>query len=190
MRKHGEKIMQFFLNIWNRVRKFDPRKLTPMQILVAVAGAIVALWVVAQALAFFLGILNFIMIPAFGFLAIYFGYNWMKSRSEDIPDEMKKTEKEKRVDEAFANVQAAQRGELLEQDEQEISEESISVQEENEPLAIAQIVNPETGFKEPDISRLIENEEQKLKEADQVNDEILSQIDLRRKRLLGKDGDS
>lgn len=184
--------MQFMLNIWNRVRKFDPSKLTPMQIVLGVAGTVVGLWLVAQTLIFFVNILNFIMIPALAFLVIYFGYNWMKSRSEDIPAEMKKTEKEKVVDEALANVQAVQRGESLEHQER-ISDTDIYVQteeeKEEEPLAIAQIVNPETGFKEPDISRLIEHEEQKLKEVDQVNNDVLSQIQLRRQRLLGKDGD-
>jgi hypothetical protein len=182
--------MQFLLNIWNRIRKFDPSKLTPMQIVVGVAGAIVALWLLAQALAFFLNILNLIMIPAFLVIMGYFVWTWMKSRSEDIPEELQKSEKEKRVDEAVSNVQAVQRGELLERKE-EVSEVTVFMKEAEEvPLAIAQVVNPETGFKEPDISRLIEHEEQKLKEADQVNDEILSQIELRRRRLLGKDGDS
>ena len=59
---------------------------------------------------------------------------------------------------------------------------------EDEKLVVKQIINPETGFKEPDISRLIEREEQKLKEIDRNNEEVLSQIEQRRRRLLGKDG--
>ena len=180
--------MQSFFNIWNRVRKFDPSTLTPMQIIVGIAGGIVALWVIAQALSFILNILFWLMVPALAVVVGYFIWTMMKSRSEDIPAEMKKTEQEKTVEEAIANVKAALSAEQPDEETQSSETTVAEVEEEEVPLAIAQVVNPETGFKEPDISRLIEHEEEKLKEADKVNDEILSQIEARRKRLLGKDG--
>lgn len=179
--------MQFILNIWNRVRKFDPSKLTPIQIIVGIAGGIVVLWVIAQALAFLLNFLFMLMIPALVIVVAYFAWTLMRSRSEDIPEEMKKSEKEKSVEEAIANVKAALSAENL-SDEAETNT-AQEVEEEEVPLAIAQVVNPETGFKEPDIERLIEHEEQKLKDADKVNEDILSQIEARRKRLLGKNGE-
>jgi hypothetical protein len=37
---------------------------------------------------------------------------------------------------------------------------------------------------------LIEREQEKLKEADRINEEVMSQIEQRRRRLLGKDGES
>ncbi len=64
----------------------------------------------------------------------------------------------------------------------EAEEVTVEVAEEDN-LVVKQVVNPETGFKEPDITRLIEHEEAKLKEADKVNDDIMAQIEARRKRL-------
>ena len=183
--------MQSFFNFWNRVRKFDPSKLTPIQIVVGIAGAIVGLWVIAQALSFILNILFWLMMPALAVIVIYFVWGMMRSRSEDIPEEMKKSEQEKMVDDAVATVKAALSTENLDrtvETAEDTTPQQVEAAEE-EPLAIAQVVNPETGFKEPDISRLIEHEEEKLKEADKVNDEILSQIEARRKRLLGKDSE-
>jgi hypothetical protein len=134
------------------------------------------------------------MVPALAVVVGYFVWTWMRSRSEDIPDEMKKSEQDKTVEEAIANVKAALSAEKLSDEVSTVeatAPEQVQEQAEEEevPLVIAQIVNPETGFKEPDISRLIEHEEQKLKEADQVNEDVMSQIEARRKRLLGKDGE-
>jgi Skp family chaperone for outer membrane proteins len=94
------------LDIINRIRNFDPRKLTPIQIIVGVAATLVGLWVVwlvIQAL--------FQLIPiALGILAIYVAYRWLSSRSEDIPAEMTKSKNQRMVDEALANVKAAASG--------------------------------------------------------------------------------
>src|SRR5215510_13762399 len=94
--------MDTVLNVINRIRKFDPRKLTPLQIVVGVAAAIVGIWVLWLV---FQAIMTLVPIAA-GVLAIYLAYRWLSSRSEDIPEEMTKSKNQKMVDEAIANVKA------------------------------------------------------------------------------------
>jgi hypothetical protein len=196
--------MDTVLNLINRIRKFDPKKLTPIQIIVLVASTIVGIWVLWMVIQ---AILTLVPIAA-GVLAIYLAYRWLSSKSEDIPEELTKSKNQRIVDEAIANVKATANNVFGTTEKtvtvtekatakvvEEAALENLSVEAteqveavEDEKLVVKQIVNPETGFKEPDISRLIEREEQKLKEIDRNNEEVLSQIEQRRRRLLGKDG--
>ncbi|MDQ7024880.1 MAG: hypothetical protein Q9P01_09165 [Anaerolineae bacterium] len=190
--------MRQMLDVFNRIRNFDPRKLTPMQIVVGIAAAIIAIFVVWQIIKLFLSLLPI----AIGILGIYLAYRWLSSNAEELPEEMTKSKNERMVDEALANVKAASSGTATSPtvegiantsaqvvDEAAVDEVIAPAQEEaEENLAVKQIINPETGFKEPDISRLIEREQEKLKEADRVNEDVMSQIEKRRQRLLGKDG--
>lgn len=189
--------MQFLLNLWDRVRKFDPRSLTPAQIIVGIASILVGFWAIGLAMSAIMWLLNIIMPFALLVVVGYFGYNWFSSRSESLPEEALKSDKQKRVDEALANVEAVKRGEdpnmkqktanVLE-DEETTVEELYTEAVDEEKLVVKQIINPETGFKEPDIARLVEREEAKLKEVDKVNDAVMAQIEARRKRLQNKDG--
>lgn len=163
--------MQFLMNMWNRIRKIDLRKLTPVQIVLGIAAAIVALWLVSQVVGLLLSLLPLAALVLIG----YFGFRWLSSRSEDIPEEATRSRKARTVDEAVANVSAAEEGQVTRTDETE-----------DDALTVKQIVNPETGFKEPDISRLVEREEEKLREADRINDEVMSQLEERRARLLAQ----
>lgn len=182
--------LQNGLNVWERLKRFDFRELTATQIFFGIAGFIVALWAIGWALSLILGILNFIAPVALVAMALFMGYRWSQSRAEDLPDELKKSKKERKVDEAVANVQehlketgqdeAVNEGSRIEVSE---AEEVVVEMAEEDNLVVKQIVNPETGFKEPDITRLIEHEESKLKEADKVNDDIMAQIEARRNRL-------
>jgi len=192
--------MQRFMNFVKRIREFDYRNMTPLQIVAAIAGVIVAIWLIVQIINLALTLAPLAIAGG----ALYFLYRWLSSRSEDIPAEASKSRKERAVEEALENVAAAkatQAGEIVESevvvervvestDESE-SEEEIPMPEttQNENLGVQQIINPDTGFKEPDISRLIEQEEEKLKEADRVNDEVLAQIEARRRKLRGQQND-
>ncbi|MGJ3237418.1 MAG: hypothetical protein ACFE0Q_01805 [Anaerolineae bacterium] len=186
-----QRLLNFFQNIlngWDRFKQFDFRELTLMQIFFGVAGVLVALWIFGQILSFVLGILNIVGPIALVSMMLVIGYRWSQSRSEDIPDEMKKSKKERAVDEAFATVTShdddgEQRVAVRAEVEAEADTITVEPEVDEDKLVIKQVVNPETGFKEPDISRLIEHEEAKLKEADKVNDEIMAQIEARRKRL-------
>lgn len=182
--------MQNFLNVWERIKRFDFRELTATQIFFGIAGFLVALWLIGLVLSFVLNILWVIGPLALVSMVLFMGYRWSQSRAEELPDEMKKSKKERAVDEAVANVQehlketgqdeAVSEGSRIEVSE---AEEVLVETAEADNLIVKQIVNPETGFKEPDISRLIEHEEAKLKDADKVNDDIMAQIEARRKRL-------
>ncbi len=174
--------MQFFMNLWNRIRKFDPRKLTPMQIVLGVATAIIVIWLIGVVLQAIMAIFNFLVPVAILTIVGYFGYQWLRSRAENLPDDVQKSKQEREVEAAVANVEAAASGQPITIEE---SEEAA-----DDPLVVKQVVNPETGFKEPDIARLIEREESMLKEADEVNDAVMSQIEARRRRLLGQEDES
>lgn len=188
--------MQFLLNLWDRIRKFDPRSLTPAQLVVGIAAILVGFWAVGLAMSAIMWLLNIIMPFALMLVLGYFGYNFLKSRSENLPEEAMKSGNQKRVDEALANVEAVKRGEdlnmkqktanVLEDEATMIEEAPVELAADEEKLVVKQIINPETGFKEPDIARLIEREESKLKEADKVNDAVMAQIEARRKRLQNK----
>lgn len=179
---------QSFVSVWERIKRFDFRELTFTQIFFAITGFVVSLWLLGQVLSFVLGILNILGPLALVMMVLYMGFRWSRSRAEDIPDEMKKSKSERLVDEAMANVQAVTEEQTTDTTvgtQIEVSEaEEITVEvSEEDNLVVKQVINPETGFKEPDITRLIEHEESKLKEADKVNDDIMAQIEARRKRL-------
>jgi len=168
------------LELIDRIRKFDYRKLKPWQIVVGVAGVVVAIWI----LGMIVSLLTTLVPIALGVVALFFAYRWLSSRSEELPEEATKSKAQKDVDEALATVAAAESNEYSIEVE---GPEAFADAEFDEKLAVKQIVNPETGFKEPDISRLIEREQEKLKEADKMTDDIMSQLEARRKRLLGDD---
>ncbi|MEL6306810.1 MAG: hypothetical protein AAFV98_04775 [Chloroflexota bacterium] len=186
--------MEFLFNLWKRIRDFDFRNMTTTQWVLGLAGGIIVLWIVAQILTFVVGILNFVAPIALLTIIGYFGYQYLQSREEDIPAEAKKSDREKEVEQAVANyraslednlredtVSAPQTASVADESAETIIAEQEGVREVD--LIIEQKVNPETGFKEPDIARLIEHEEQKLAEADQVTDDIMAQIEARRRRL-------
>ena len=184
-------MQKFLLDMWRRLRSIKWRELEPWQIVLIIVGALVAIYLAIQ-------IVRLLFLPAIALGVIYAAYQFLSSRSEDIPDEAKKSRKQREVDEAVANYTAAQSGEVqtaveaaeanLEENFGVAEDEIEEVEEANTAnLIVKQIVNPETGFKEPDISRLIEHEEAKLKETDKVNENILAQLEARRKRLNSGD---
>ncbi|MGB7342150.1 MAG: hypothetical protein WBC91_24855 [Phototrophicaceae bacterium] len=181
--------MQNIVGVWDRLKRFDFKELTFTQIFFGITGILVALWIFGQILSFILGILNIVGPLALVSMVLFMGYRWSQSRAEDLPDEMKKSKKQRKVDEALANVQAnlddSKQADTSDDNRIAVSQaEEVTVEiAEEDNLVVKQIINPETGFKEPDISRLIEYEEAKLKEADQVNDDIMAQIEARRNRL-------
>lgn len=164
----------------NRIRNLDPRKWKPWQIVLAIALTIVGLWL----LSFIFSLAMTLLPVAIGVILVYFAYRWLSSRSEDIPAEMKMSQKEKNVDQALKNVKAQKSQDDLAILELDTSALAIEEEADNEKLIVRQVVNPETGFKEPDISRLIAHEEAKLKEAKQVTDDVKAQLEARRKRLI------
>lgn len=184
-------MQKFLLDMFRRIRSIKWRELEPWQIVLMVVGALVAIYLAIQ-------IVRLLFLPAIALGVIYAAYQFLSSRSEDIPDEAKKSRKEREVEEAVANYAAAQSGEVqtaVEAAEANLEEsfgDDVNEGEENEEettanLIVKQIVNPETGFKEPDISRLIEHEKERLKESDKVTQDIMAQLEARKKRLNQSD---
>ena len=181
-------------NFIRRLINFDPRKLTPAQIDLIVIGIVVALAVLNFLLSLANTLLPIVLIGAIG----YFGYRWLSSRSEELPPEQRQSRSERVVAEAENNRKPTRRKQ--DQVTVETSTESTRAQAtQNTPtqyeedsernLQVEQVVNPETGFKEPNIERLIAEEERKLKEIDESNEDVLAQIEARRKRLLNQSDD-
>ncbi len=171
------------LDFINRIRNFDYRDLTPTQIVLGVAALIIGLWLVAQVVNLVLALAPI----AIAGLALYFVYQWLSSRSEDLPDEAKMSNAQAKVDEALANVERAK---TAQQTEAASQAASMTTDTPESRLQVEQIVNPETGFKEPNIERLIEREEEKLREQEKITDDIMAQIEARRKRLFEQQGDN
>lgn len=203
-------MMQRVLRLLDRVRKIDFENLTPLQIGVGVLGIIVALWIVVQVINLALALAPI----AIAGLALFFIIQWLSSQSEELPEEATKSRAQRSVEGAMARVfgnneekeevaqvtvQPAQaqatQPEIVEAAPStlETEDEAVSQPLENdideERLTVKQVINPETGFKEPDISRLIEEEEAKLKEADRVTEDIMAQIEARRRRLNAQSGE-
>lgn len=205
-------MMQRILRLLDRVRKIDFENLTPLQIGVGVLGIIVALWIVVQVINLALALAPI----AIAGLALYFIIRWLSSESEEIPEEATKSRAQRTVESAMARVFGSGEAEEDAQasvtvqavnappaqtevadvapsaidEEDETVSEPVSNDIDEDRLMVKQVVNPETGFKEPDISRLIEEEEAKLKEADRVTEDIMAQIEARRRRLNAQSGDS
>lgn len=185
-------MQKFFFDMWRRVRSIKWRELEPWQIVLIVVGALVAIYLVIQ-------IVRLLFLPAIALGVIYAAYQFLTSRSEDIPDEMKKSRRQRNVEEAVKNVEAAKSGEVLTAVEAAESnledkldevpdEEDVFVETESTAnLIVKQVVNPETGFKEPDINRLIDLEEKRLAEADKTTEDIMAQLEARKRRLNKSD---
>lgn len=207
-------MMQRILRLLDRVRKIDFENLTPLQIGVGVLGVIVFLWMIVQIVNIALALAPI----AIAGLALFFIVQWLSSESEEIPAEATKSRAQRGVEAALARVFGNNQGRAnsaqddvviekvepvtatvedvvavppsaLADDEATATEAAVTNDVDEERLGIKQVINPETGFKEPDISRLIEQEEAKLKEADRVTEDIMAQIEARRRRLNAQSGD-
>lgn len=198
----------------NRLRQIDFRELTPMQIAVLVAGVIIGVWLIGQVLALLASLLPIaiaIIVLYFGFQWLTSESDEIPTEAKQTRQQRtvneaiqnvlnfrnnnnaEEKEKEKPQAAAQATPQASPAvtvsnlfGQTPQEEVAEVPEEEVQAEEPKFNLSVEQIVNPETGFKEPNISRLIEQEEEKLKQMDQEADEIMSQLEARRQRLLNQ----
>ena len=181
-------MQKFFLDMWKRVRSIKWRELEPWQIVLIIVGALVAIYLIVQ-------IVQTLFLPAIALGVIYAAYQFLTSRSEDIPDEAKKSRRQRNVEEAVKNVEAAKSGEVLtaveaaeanledKLDEAPDESDAFTEEESTANLIVKQVVNPDTGFKEPDIARLIDLEEKRLAETDKATEDIMAQLEARKRRL-------
>lgn len=172
-------------NFLERLRRIDVRKLSPLQLVLGVAGVVIIIWMVAQIINLALSLLPI----AIGVVALYVIFRVLTSeRPEEeagkaIADVQNAATRS--ADRAMAEVERV-RGQVKRPaaaPEPEAEETTVApLEAEDEPtLAVEQVTDPETGIKEANLSRL-EEMEQKPSE---VDDDVMAQIEARRKRLLG-----
>lgn len=145
--------------IGKQFKGFDPRKITPQQ---AVIG-IVALVVVLGVLNFILNLANTLLPFVIGGAALYFGYQWLTSRSEDVEEKLQEIKR----DEAIAK--------------------SKSTPAEHARLTEEPII-AESAPSRTEKHRLLLEEEERRRAAKQAEqEEVQRLLAERRKRLLGDD---
>lgn len=165
----------------DRIRKFDPRKLTPTQIVLGVIGIIIVIAI----LNFVLQLANTLLPFAVVGLVAFFVYRLMNSRS---PAEEKQdataddtAQQQTAADSHDEDAFEAQRDEAMAREAQEAASR----------MSVAPKTNPDTGIEEADLDALLEKEQRLMDETKQVNDDVMAQLEARRKRLLkGDDGDA
>lgn len=152
----------------NRIRNFDPRKLTPTQIVLG----IIAIIIIVAALNFVLQLANMLLPFAVIALLAYVGYQVLQSRSPD---------------EATAEKPAAVASDNTEDRELEAQRDAAIVEETSPTRAtVAPKINPDTGLEEADLEALLEKEKRLMAETKDMSDDIQAQIEARRQRLMNK----
>jgi hypothetical protein len=169
------------LELLNRIRNFDYRKLTPTQIVIGIAVTIIALWLVSQVVS----LLTSLVPIAILVLILYFGFRMLNNRSEATEDaEAAANAKTTTVEATVRDVTDTETAPA-----QDIATEETAAEEDEfhvRRLRVEPKINPKTGLPEADLSRLEELEQQ----ADDVTHDIQAQIEERRRRLMGNDSDS
>ncbi|QPC83491.1 hypothetical protein G4Y79_03660 [Phototrophicus methaneseepsis] len=163
------------LELLNRIRNFDYRKLTPTQIIIGIAVTIIALWLLSQLVS----LLTSLVPIAILVLILYFGFRMLNNRSEAAEDAAATRTADDNVRTVEATVTDVADTETMPAEEAAAAEEEFHVRR----LRVEPKVNPKTGLPEADLSRLEELEQQ----TEKVTDDVMAQIEARRRRLMGED---
>lgn len=154
----------------NRIRNFDYRKLTPTQIIIGIAALIIGLWLVSQ----IIGILTSLVPIAILVVILYFGFRMLSNRSE-AADEAVVVDEAEMVQATVTEITDTETAPA----QAEAEEAEVNVRH----LRVEPKINPKTGLPEADLSRLQELENETKK----VTDDVMAQIEERRRRLMGGD---
>jgi len=171
--------------LWRKLRQLRFNELTTQEIIVALVAVLIGLWLVTFVLDIIRTVVPIVVVG----LLLYLAYQWFSSRGKD-------------ADEAIASVRAEKKA----KERQETRSEQARVRIADEPVSTAadqpapaakladeptlSHTNPDTGLEEIDLARLEEREQALLKETKQMSADIQSQIEERRKRLLGNQDSS
>lgn len=171
--------MNFFANIFKRITEFDPKKVTPTQIVIGIIVFIVALALIN----FVLSLAQALLPVAVLALLVYLGYQWLSSRD---PQEDKVVKPGRVQQEATEDDSQAQTtlGEALE------ARQKTEADEAARRLRVEQVANPDTGFMEADLARLEAEEQARLAQKEADERAIQEQLEERRRRLLKGDEDA
>jgi hypothetical protein len=168
--------MEFMFNLFNRVRNFDVRKVTPVQWVMVAVGILIALWILNTLLSIAATLMPIVIVA----ILAYVGYRVLSSRSEDAAAIQKEKREEQFAQADASTVKAAKQVDT-------VIATKLDKAPASERLSDEVTVNPETGVTEVNMARLEEQEAQALKQTKQKADpeEIQRQLEERRKRLLG-----
>jgi uncharacterized protein YacL len=180
--------------LWRKLRQFRFNELSTQEIIVGLVVVLIGLWLVS----FVLEIIRTVVPIAVVGLLLYLAYQWLSSRGKDTEDAIASVRAEKRAkaqEERTAQSRQAKTAQS-EQARVRIADDPIRQEAPVPPIvkladdaASVSHTNPETGLEEIDLARLEEREQELLREAKQINADIQTQIEERRKRLLGNQND-
>jgi hypothetical protein len=167
--------------MFDRIRKFDPKKLTVVQWGMIIVGVIVFF----AALSFIINLANMLLPWVIIAGIVYFAYRTLTTRDETAK-QIQEEKREETISRASSTTQRA-----AQQVDTVVATKIGAVEESTARLSVEQEVNPESGFKEANMSRLLEEEEAKIKSAKQADaEEVQRQLEERRRRLLGNSDSS
>ena len=118
--------------LFNRLRNFDIRKITPVQMIIGVVAAVIVLGV----LNFVLQIANTLLPIAIIAVLAYFGYQWLSSR-QDSTDSASQVMAAVEKRESKAPARAAQVDSASQQQ---------AAEDEAKKICVQPIFNPKTGL--------------------------------------------
>lgn len=177
--------------LWRKLRQFRFNELSTQEIVLALIAVLIGVWLIS----FILNIIRTIIPIVIVGLLLYLAYQWLNSRGQDTEDAIanvraqKRAKEKRKVEETQPSRQSDQARVRL-TDEPLRAEAPASTTVKLADSAPASHVNPDTGLEEVDLARLEEREQQMLREAKQISADIQTQIEERRKRLLGKQDDA
>jgi hypothetical protein len=147
--------------IGKQFQTFDPKKITPQQAIIGILVLVVVLGV----FNFILNLANTLLPFVIGGAALYFGYQWLTSRSEDVESKIQELKR----DEAIAKGKSAP----------------------VEHTRLAEAENDDSPSQVDKLRRLLEEEEERKRAAEEAKkaeqEEVQRLLAERRKRLLGED---
>lgn len=175
-----------------KIRGLRFRELTGTEIAIALIVVLVAFWAVGFVINLIQTVLPFIILA----LLAYVGFNVLRSRGKDTDEaiisvraEQKAQERQaRRAEQSAPRVVRAQDTVIVSEKAAEPVPKANAEAEPMPALKVTPNINPETGLAEVDISRLEEREQELLKEAKQMTDDVQAQIEARKKRLMGGEG--
>ncbi|MDW8171645.1 MAG: hypothetical protein RML73_04095 [Anaerolineae bacterium] len=174
--------------LWRKLRQFRFNELSTQEIIIALVAVLIGLWLVS----FILDIIRTLVPIVIVALLVYLAYQWLSSRGRDTEDAIASVRAERRAKERTQQGQPTIRAKQDDQARTRIADEplraeaptSLTVKLADSAPMISH-TNPDTGLEEIDLARLEEREQALLREAKQINADIQTQIEERRKRLLG-----
>jgi len=169
------------LELLNRIRKIDLRKVTPTQWIVGLAALIIVMWVIGRVVSFITGLVPIAAL----ILILYAAYRVISNRQKARNDVSARADTVMTEAETVLASEPKRENRRARREPAQVEEatETAPAVEEDQAarLRVAPKLNPDTGIVEADLSRLEALEQ----ETNTVTDDVMAQIEARRRRLMG-----